>query len=268
MLVKQTVDGAGRNGIWQRDLRRETNLTATTLNKSLKTLENRSLIKAFKPANSRSKKMYISFHLDPIEELVGGPFYINGELNDAFIDVLETLITIQLRNKRVASLEQLHETCALSVASAQPLEREHFRHLLQVMEDRGYVRCVANANAQPGDTFYRLDSTLPFAEPRTDGGIPCASCALVDRCHDNNPHVNPRICPYMTRWLEINAGRLGEEIATTQNDTRTLVTFDSEPLMRQHAAVARRDKDLSNAGQPPDGAPAAAMDADDDDGHI
>ena len=49
MVVFKCVEMAGNKGIWTRDLKIRTNLHQTVITKSLKTLENKKLIKAVRP---------------------------------------------------------------------------------------------------------------------------------------------------------------------------------------------------------------------------
>jgi DNA-directed RNA polymerase III subunit RPC6 len=52
-IVYQIIEDGGNKGIWIRDIRTKSNLIMTQLNKVLKNLENRKLIKAVKSVNVR-----------------------------------------------------------------------------------------------------------------------------------------------------------------------------------------------------------------------
>ena len=56
-LVYQIIEEAGNKGIWIRDIRLRSNLLLTQLNKILKTLESRNLIKAVKSVGVSSGAM-------------------------------------------------------------------------------------------------------------------------------------------------------------------------------------------------------------------
>ncbi len=53
-------------------MRRETNLPQTSIGKILKTLEDRSLIKAVKSVNDGKRKIYVDYDVEPAKELTGG----------------------------------------------------------------------------------------------------------------------------------------------------------------------------------------------------
>lgn len=50
----------------------KTSLTQVQLNKILKVLEDRKLVKTFRPVENKTRKMYILFTLQPAEHLTGG----------------------------------------------------------------------------------------------------------------------------------------------------------------------------------------------------
>ena len=57
-IVYQIIEDGGNKGIWIRDIRTKSNLIMTQLNKVLKNLENRKLIKAVKSVNVSSSTLY------------------------------------------------------------------------------------------------------------------------------------------------------------------------------------------------------------------
>lgn len=60
------------SGIWTRDIKMKTNLGQPQVNKIIKTLEGRTLIKAVKNVNNPSKKLYMLAELEPSTDLTGG----------------------------------------------------------------------------------------------------------------------------------------------------------------------------------------------------
>lgn len=56
MLVYQCIQSAGNMGIWTRDMKQRTNLQQPKINKILKTLEERVLVKSVKNVQNASKK--------------------------------------------------------------------------------------------------------------------------------------------------------------------------------------------------------------------
>jgi DNA-directed RNA polymerase III subunit RPC6 len=63
LLLLQQIKLSGNSGIWVRDIKLQTNIQQVTINKALKGLESRSLIKSVKAVHSKSKKLYMLFEL-------------------------------------------------------------------------------------------------------------------------------------------------------------------------------------------------------------
>lgn len=75
-------------GIWIRDIRIQSNLGLTQVNKVLKVLESKKLIKAVKSVQASKKKVYMLFDLVPDESVTGGAWYCDQDFETEFVDVL------------------------------------------------------------------------------------------------------------------------------------------------------------------------------------
>lgn len=73
LLVYQNIKEAGNLGIWTRDLKQQSNLQQPQINKILKTLESRQIIKSVKSVQNKNRKVYMLFELEPSKEITGGP---------------------------------------------------------------------------------------------------------------------------------------------------------------------------------------------------
>ena len=82
------IEGAAREGIWSKILRNKSKLHMTTVNHAVKSLENKNLIKAVKSVKHPSRKTYMMANLQPSEDVTGGAFFTDGELDQEFIDQL------------------------------------------------------------------------------------------------------------------------------------------------------------------------------------
>lgn len=71
-IVYSIIEEGGNKGIWIRDIRVKSNLIMTQLNKILKNLETRKLIKAVKSVNASKKKVYMLYNLEPDRSVTGG----------------------------------------------------------------------------------------------------------------------------------------------------------------------------------------------------
>jgi hypothetical protein len=66
----------------------KSNLSQIQMQKVLKTLEMRKLIKAVKSVASKNRKVYMLYELEPSKELTGGAWYTEQEFDAEFIEVL------------------------------------------------------------------------------------------------------------------------------------------------------------------------------------
>ncbi len=71
LLVLQTIEKTGSNGIWVRTLKIQTRLQQTQVNRIIKRLEARHLIKPVKSVVHKARKMYMSYDLEPAKHLTG-----------------------------------------------------------------------------------------------------------------------------------------------------------------------------------------------------
>jgi len=71
------------------------------LNKVLKILESKKLVKSVKAVGASRKKMYMLFELEPDSEVSGGVFYADQEFDMQFVDLLNQQCVKYLRSKGV-----------------------------------------------------------------------------------------------------------------------------------------------------------------------
>ncbi|MCJ1313705.1 34-kDa subunit of RNA polymerase III (C) [Agyrium rufum] len=98
-LVYSYIESSAREGIWTRTLRSRTNLHPTTMNRCLKALENKSMIRAIQSAKFPTRKTYILFNLQPSEDITGGPFYTDGKLDEVLIQYLQENVEKYIRGR-------------------------------------------------------------------------------------------------------------------------------------------------------------------------
>lgn len=75
-------------GIWTKTLKARTNIHQTNINKYLKSLEGKNLVKSVKSVKHPTRKIYMLEELQPSIELSGGPWYTDNELDTEFIGYL------------------------------------------------------------------------------------------------------------------------------------------------------------------------------------
>lgn len=94
VLIYQLVEKSGNQGIWIKDLRRKSNLSALEIPKILKELQKRKLIKCEKSIAATNKKVYMLYEIEPAREVSGGAWYdkTTGEFDTEYMAALEGMI--------------------------------------------------------------------------------------------------------------------------------------------------------------------------------
>ncbi|OQR69782.1 DNA-directed RNA polymerase III subunit RPC6-like [Tropilaelaps mercedesae] len=88
-LVFQVIERAGNKGIWIRDIRSFSGLVLPQLNKVLKNLESKKLIKVVKSVSAAKKRLYMLYELEPDRSVTGGAWYSGQEFESEFVEILQ-----------------------------------------------------------------------------------------------------------------------------------------------------------------------------------
>ncbi|KAF8901710.1 RNA polymerase Rpc34 subunit-domain-containing protein [Gymnopilus junonius] len=84
-LVLSHIKSAGNEGIWTKHLKAKTSLHQTVIDRCLKTLTQKNLIKRVPSVQHITRKIYMLASLEPSISLTGGPWYTDNELDTEFI---------------------------------------------------------------------------------------------------------------------------------------------------------------------------------------
>jgi DNA-directed RNA polymerase III subunit RPC6 len=86
-MVYNQIENSGTNGTWTKTIKQRTNMHQTTVTKAMKTLESKKLVKPVKSIKNPAQKIYMLHHLSPNEDVTGGPWFSDGELDVELIAV-------------------------------------------------------------------------------------------------------------------------------------------------------------------------------------
>lgn len=212
-IIYNIVEEGANTGIWIRDIRVKSNLIMTQLNKILKNLETRKLIKAVKSVNASKKKVYMLYNLEPDRSVTGGAWYQDSDFEAEFVDVLnqQCFRFLQMRRENAKKLKegpitvQMKTLCAVSEVhkfiselgiSKIKLDEEDLETILKTVVYDGKAQRVLQAD---GSYLYKaVDSLLP---PEGLVQTPCGICPVISNCSDVGS-ITPKTCAYMSEWLE------------------------------------------------------------------
>lgn len=212
-IVYSIIEKASNKGIWVKDLRTESNLILTQLQKILKNLENKKIIKAVKCVSAPKKKVYMLYTLEPDKSVTGGAWYNDQDFESEFVDVLNQQCYRFLRQKKEAvknckegpiaaqnmasasSKDVCTHISELGISKVQ-LSVQDMETILNTLVYDGKAERTILAN---GNSMYRAVETLlpPPGIVRT----PCGVCPVLNQCSDIGS-IQPKKCVYMTEWLE------------------------------------------------------------------
>ncbi|KAM7363691.1 RNA polymerase III subunit F isoform 1-T5 [Cochliomyia hominivorax] len=212
-IVYGIIEEGGNKGIWIRDIRIQSNLNMTQLNKILKNLETKKLIKAVKSVNASKKKVYMLYNLEPDRSVTGGAWYQDQDFEAEFVDVLNQQCLRFLQMKRDNALKKGEGPLAFKQLSCCTVKEVH-----KFISDLGISKVnldeddletilktvVYDGNAERilmSDSVYvyrAINSPLP---PSGLVQTPCGICPVIKNCSKCGD-VTPTKCQYMKEWLD------------------------------------------------------------------
>lgn len=212
-VVYKIIEEAGNKGIWIRDIRFKSNLNMTQLNKVLKSLETKKIIKAVKSVSASKKKVYMLYDLEPDNTVTGGAWYQDQDFESEFVDVLSQQChrflvqkledatkqgggPLIVRNRSYATASDVHKFISDLGISKVSLNITDIESILYtVVLDNNAERI-----ASPQGVFL-YKATNKFLAPPGLVKTTCGVCLIADRCASTGS-VNPKICTYLTDWLD------------------------------------------------------------------
>jgi len=248
--VYEQIRAAGEHGIWVRHIRGRLGLPLADMNRTLKELQRRELVKQVQSIRNKTRKLYMLAELEPSREVTGGPFYDEeGTFDHEFIHRLRELVWRRLLHTpwtsaleltqflnqsnvlrfslEVADLEQVLQTmcwdlmlCRATEASAMVRQVRSARGDVTQHQQQLQSRSVQKPSRERCSTsakrtfFYACLhgrdglASVPdaYVPPERLGfgnvlsQVPCSKCPVRDKCSQQNPQVNARLCPYMEAW--------------------------------------------------------------------
>ncbi|KAL2489814.1 DNA-directed RNA polymerase [Forsythia ovata] len=178
-------------GIWVRDIKQETKLTDHVVNKSLKSLLTRTLIKEVVNIQNKGKKHYMSVEFEPSKEVSGGVWYVDGNLDKELVNVLKQLCLRCIRVQKVATLERVHEDLKKQHVVNFEISIQQVSEILNSMVlDNEIIEVKSTGlgeyySTPIGTVCYRFDSGPGVARGLKVGAfasIPCGACPRISLC--------------------------------------------------------------------------------------
>eukprot|EP00605_Chrysophyceae_sp_TOSAG23-4_P002381 GSChrysophyteH1.ASY1.ANO1.2635.1 assembled CDS len=214
MLVYQICEKAGAKGVWTRDIKNQSNIPQHTLNKTLKELESRSLIKYVRSVTSKSRKLYMLFDTQPAKEITGGPWYTDQEFDHAFVEELCKAVvnfvaasSTRPNEPLLDSSRLLQQLVGTGIIASNTITVEELEMVLNMLVYDGRLEEVRNAaigtaaSSCHGVVKYRIAKKITVPNHLTE--MPCGVCPVIAQCREGGV-VSPSTCVYMNDWLSLD----------------------------------------------------------------
>ncbi|XP_012942278.1 DNA-directed RNA polymerase III subunit RPC6 isoform X2 [Aplysia californica] len=224
-VVFQIIKDAQNKGIWTREIRMKSNLkNIQVLNKILKNLESKKLIKAVKSVNASKRKVYMLYNLEPDQSVTGGPWYSASEFESEFVEILNAQAHKFLQQRAIDAqkvyVDEPWTRLQASYATAEDvlkyitnlgiskvnLSLKDMEAILDTLIYDGKIELSARTAGSVGSTsgdssikIYRAVKTL--SDTSAFVRTPCGVCPVISRCTVDGL-ISPKTCIYMKDWLD------------------------------------------------------------------
>uniref|UniRef100_A0A6N2MIX0 RNA polymerase III subunit C6 n=1 Tax=Salix viminalis TaxID=40686 RepID=A0A6N2MIX0_SALVM len=197
-------------GIWTRDMKKEAKLPDNVVNKSLKALQVKNLIKEVVNIQNKGRKHFMATEFEPSKEISGGAWYLEGSLDTEFIESLRQLCKRQIEKKGVATLEEVTDLINSYPAFNVDVTKQQIEEILRTLIwDNAIMEVKSNgmgefASIPFGKVCYRYVIKGGLGgEPRAGAlaSIPCGVCPRISHCTPDGV-ISPKTCVYYQKWLD------------------------------------------------------------------
>ncbi|KAH8481361.1 hypothetical protein H0E87_029010 [Populus deltoides] len=197
-------------GIWTRDMKKEAKLPDNVVNKSLKALQVKKLIKEVVNIQNKGRKHFMATEFEPSKEISGGAWYLEGSLDTEFIESLKQLCKRQIERRAVATLEEVTDSINSYPAFNVDVTKQQIEEILRTLIlDNVIMEVKSNgmgefASIPFGEVCYKYISKAGLGgEPKAGAlaSIPCGVCPRISQCTPDGI-ISPKTCVYYQKWLD------------------------------------------------------------------
>ncbi|CAC9889607.1 unnamed protein product [Aureobasidium pullulans] len=236
-MVYNQIENSGTNGTWTKTIKQRTNIHQTTVTKAMKTLESKKLVKPVKSIKNPAQKIYMLHHLSPNEDVTGGPWFSDGELDVELIAITaeavihfiaqnsahpksrrsggyETQISYPAGWRHYPTLSAIHHFIieANFLKEGGNLAESDLQNLLDVLIFDERIERIGNGYRTCKGVYGPTEAMKNISQGRAAGDAvedeegnglsqaPCGRCPVFNLCEDGGP-VNAKNCEYFQTWL-------------------------------------------------------------------
>lgn len=195
-MVYTLISSSGTTGVWSRDIKNKAKLNIQTCTKILKHLTSKKLIKSETTIDGTHKKIYILYELNIRSASHGTSWFVNGEFDTEYIQLIEKSIYLILNkhNQIYMSIDDINssiEQLGIFTSTPELIDLEQLCNALCI--DGTVMKYTSEDNIVKYKLCKSLESPLTW--------IPCNSCIVQHKCSIGGL-ISPSTCQYYKKWLE------------------------------------------------------------------
>lgn len=197
-------------GIWARDIKKDINLSDVIVNKALKSLASKKLIKEVANIQNKGRKHYMAVEFEPSKEITGGAWYVEGHLDKEFIEALKKLCRNLVSSQKVATIDSVFKTIE-EKRIVKDCTRQQVEEILNSLVLDNEILEVKSTglgeyhSIPVGSLCYRTTKAVGVDKGFKIGAmasIPCGMCPRISQCTPDGI-ISPKTCVYFEKWLDI-----------------------------------------------------------------
>ncbi|CAK8535955.1 unnamed protein product [Lathyrus sativus] len=209
-LLFNLISSRENIGIWTGDMKRETKLPTTVVNKSLKTLISKNMIKEVTTIQNKGRKHYMAKEFMPSEEITGAHFYSDGKLDIDYINSLKDVCLKCIFMQKVSTCDGCLEWIKRSGVFNTEVTKKQMEEILQTLVlDDEIMQMISTgqgdfASIPVGKTCYISKSKGGVRGEKKTADLtsfPCFSCQRMSFCTPDGT-ISPATCVYYQKWLD------------------------------------------------------------------
>lgn len=195
-------------GIWTADMKRETGLQTTVVTKTLKSLQNKNLIKDVVNIHNKGRKIYMAVEFEPSKEISGGTWYSDGSLDTDFIMILREQCLKHIERLQVATMENIYKSIQESRVFKVECTMQQIVEIVNAMvldkeiEELKSTGIGDFSKVQSGKNCYRSLKGREGPKIGFLSSIPCGVCPRISECTPDGI-ISPKTCVYFNKWLKL-----------------------------------------------------------------
>lgn len=215
IAVYEVVMQSGSNGINTNDIKMKIRIDNTTyINKILTKLSKKFLVKSLKVLNTKNKKVWMGYDIEPSQEITGGIWCNNQEFDDNLVAVFCEKCLEYISNQKLTSRKELlfFVKAKNLIKNSTEIKEDDIQKIINILVFDGKIEPIfpeSLDNKYLGNKYslllnkndavidlVRYRKVKEFKKNSIFDFIPCFQCPAFFECKSDNI-VNAKECPYV-----------------------------------------------------------------------